>query len=146
MNYLETYESLYHKSPEGEVFCPYRPRRSVPTLTTSTGRATDLRSIRESTSRTVRKKRCHRALFAELYEAGRTGAVDEDLITSYEEKPRAPKGASRCAAVLFLSPGGREADSGSIGRGVRCGRSGKLRGVAEPPGADARVRDAGEAV
>ena len=24
MNYLETYESLYHKSPDGEVFCPYR--------------------------------------------------------------------------------------------------------------------------
>ena len=51
-----------------------------------------------------------------------------------------------CAAVLFLSPGGREADSGSIGRRLRCGRSGKLRGVAEPAGADAHVRDAGEAV
>ena len=51
-----------------------------------------------------------------------------------------------CAAVLFLSPGGREADSGSIGRGVRHGRAGKFRGVAEPAGADARVRDAGEAV
>lgn len=24
MDYLETYESLYHKSPDGEVFCPYR--------------------------------------------------------------------------------------------------------------------------
>lgn len=56
------------------------------------------------------------------------------------------KGASHCAAVLFLSPGGREADSGSIGRGGRRGRSGNLRGVAEPSGADARVRDAGEAV
>ena len=43
-------------------------------------------------------------------------------------------------------PGGREADFGSIGRGMRCGRSGKLRGVAEPAGADARVRDAGETV
>ena len=51
-----------------------------------------------------------------------------------------------CAAVLFLSPGGREADSGSIGRWMRRGLSGKLRGVAEPAGADARVRDAGEAV
>ena len=30
--------------------------------------------------------------------------------------------------------------------GGRRGRSGKLRGVAEPAGADARVRDAGEAV
>ena len=51
-----------------------------------------------------------------------------------------------CAAVLFLSPGGRKVDSGSIGRWMRRGRSGKLRGVAEPAGADARVRDAGEAV
>ena len=51
-----------------------------------------------------------------------------------------------CAAVLFLSPGRREADSGSIARRLRRGRSGKLRGVAEPAGADARVRDAGEAV
>ena len=51
-----------------------------------------------------------------------------------------------CAAVLFLSAGGREADSGSIGRGVRHGRAGKVRGVAEPAGADARVCDAGEAV
>ena len=51
-----------------------------------------------------------------------------------------------CAAVLFLSWGGREADSGSIGRWMWRGRSGKLRGVAEPAGADARVRDAGEAV
>ena len=51
-----------------------------------------------------------------------------------------------CAAVLFLSGGGREADSGSLGRGVRHGRAGKLRGVAEPAGADARVCDAGEAV
>ena len=50
------------------------------------------------------------------------------------------------ASVLFLSPGGREADSGSIGRGMRSGRSGKLCGVAEPAGADARVRDAREAV
>ena len=24
MNYLETYESLYHREPDGEVFCPYR--------------------------------------------------------------------------------------------------------------------------
>ena len=51
-----------------------------------------------------------------------------------------------CAAVLFLSLGGREADSGSIGRGVRHGRAGKFRGVAEPAGADARVRDARETV
>ena len=50
----------------------------------------------------------------------------------------------RIAAVLFLSPGGREADSGSIGRWMRRGRSGKIRGVAEPAGADARVRDAGK--
>ena len=50
------------------------------------------------------------------------------------------------ASVLFLSPGGREADSGSIGRWMRCGRSRKLRGVAEPAGADASVRDAREAV
>ena len=46
----------------------------------------------------------------------------------------------------FLSAGGREADSVSIGRGVRSGRSGKLRDVPEPAGADARVRDAREAV
>ena len=32
---------------------------------------------------------------------------------------------SRCTAVLFRSPGGREADSGSIGRRLRRGRSGK---------------------
>ena len=51
-----------------------------------------------------------------------------------------------CAAVLFLSAGGREADSGIIGRWMRRGRSGKLRGVAEPPGADARVCDAREAI
>ena len=37
-----------------------------------------------------------------------------------------------CATVLFLSPGGREADFGSIGRGMRCGRSGKFHCVAEP--------------
>ena len=37
-----------------------------------------------------------------------------------------------CAAVLFLSPGGREADSGSIGRRMRRGRSGKFHCVAEP--------------
>ena len=49
-------------------------------------------------------------------------------------------------SVLFLSPGGREADSGSIGRWMWRGRSRKLRGVAEPAGADARVRDAGETV
>ena len=53
---------------------------------------------------------------------------------------------SRCAAGLFLSAGGREADSGSIGRWMRRGRAGKFRGVAEPAGADARVCDAGEAV
>ena len=50
------------------------------------------------------------------------------------------------ASVLFLSPGGREADSESIGRWMRCGRSGKLRGVAQPADANARVRDAREAV
>ena len=60
-------------------------------------------------------------------------------------RSRRCEGASRCA-VLFLSPGGREADSGSIGRRLRRGRSGKLRGVAEPVGADARVRNAGKAV
>ena len=47
---------------------------------------------------------------------------------------------------FFLSAGVREADSGSIGRRLRHGRSGKLHGVAQPAGADARVRDAGEAV
>ena len=52
----------------------------------------------------------------------------------------------RIAAVLLLSPGGRKADYGSIGRRLRRGRSGKLRGVAEPAGADARVCDAREAV
>ena len=35
---------------------------------------------------------------------------------------------------------------GVIGRRLRRGRAGKLRGVAEPAGADARVRDAGKAV
>ena len=59
---------------------------------------------------------------------------------------RGAERASRCAAVLFLSSGGREADTGSISRRLRRGCSGKLRGVAEPAGADARVRDAGEAV
>ena len=52
----------------------------------------------------------------------------------------------RIAAVLFLSPGGREADFGSIGCRLRRGRAGKIRGVAEPAGADARVRDDGETV
>jgi len=37
-------------------------------------------------------------------------------------------------------------EDGDIGRWMRRGRSWKLRGVAEPAGADARVCDAREAV
>ena len=75
---------------------------------------------------------------AELSDAGGAwGLADEDLITSYEEKPKVPKG--HLAVPPFYCY--RWEDVKRIPEALAAGC-----GVAEPAGVDARVRDAGEAV
>ena len=57
-----------------------------------------------------------------------------------------PYGSSKKAGRSVSTSVSQASRRASIGSRMRRGRSGKLRGVAEPAGADARIRDDGETV